>query len=366
MSYKLPLILFICGIAANYLLTIRLIPDPYTFPSTVNVTFGSSNVSDVSIRPFSIEITGETIKDLKKRINNWKRPPSSLTLDHSYGVNVDKLEKLVNYWKNGYQWNAAEKWLNQFPQFKTVIQGLDIHFVHLKGEGNVKNKIPILLINGWSSSFVEFFKVFPLLTQRNGDIAFDIVCPSIPGFGFSEAPLKSGFTAISAADIFAELMKRLGYERFVVHGGDWGAVIGGVLSHKYADLVVGFHTTMPMPSSENLKNIIYNWGTMIFPRFFVSHDKDFGKFTIDSHLWWLEEGGYFHEQATKPDTIGIALSDSPIGLAAYLLDIYVKIVDRLEIETGDSETSVSNDEFLTNVIIYWITNTATSSMRIYK
>ena len=348
----------LAAIGFYWLLNIRFVSDPSTLPGTEDVIFGKSDVSDEKIRTFSVQFPESQLEDLRTRLEMWKKPAPTLqnVKDNSYGINLSVLEKIVDYWKNSYDWKYELARINKMPHHKTIIQGLDIHFIHTVGDRNARFKVPLLLLHGWPGSVLEFYKVIPKLVEARDGLAFDIVCPSIPGYGFSEIPVKPGFSVVSVADIFHKLMMRLGYDKYVVQGGDWGSIIGGVIAHKYHDHIIGYHTNFHVPSVATGMDLLHVAGVLIAPSLVVDKE-DVGKLTFNTFKWWMEETGYMHEQMTKPDTVGIALSDSPVGLAGYVIEKFIGWSDGFPF---------SNDELITNVMLYWLTNTSTSSLRLYK
>jgi len=318
---------------------------------------------DTAIRPFKIEVEDAELVDLKDRLKRTRIQESFPGVNQEYGLHSDVLKKVVHYWLNSYDWRKQEKMLNTYPHFKTQVEGLDIHFIHVKSKKN--NAVPLMLCHGWPGSFVEFTKMIPLLEE------FDLVIPSIPGYGFSEASHKPGLHAFHISRIFVKLMNRLGYSKFVYHAGDWGAIIGRALTRLYPDNVIGFHTTMP----------IGPYTPLSFLRL-VASDLGFGKFVFEDHVKEerrygslsslakrvLQEAGYLHIQATKPDTVGVALNNDPAGLAAYILEKFSTATNwqNLNKPDGGLTEKFSMDELLNNVMIYWITQTATSAARLYK
>lgn len=195
-----------------------------------SITFqdGDKLPSDnVKIEKFTINIDDSVLIDLKERLNKSRITDSLDGVNFEYGFNSEILKKLVDYWNNQYDWRSVEKSLNQYNHFKTQIEGLSVHFVHIKPKEIASNKVvPLILVHGWPGSFVEFYKIIPLLLTPKNGVVFELIIPSIPGYGFSQIPNKPGFNAGHAARIFVKLMKRLGHDKFYYHGGDWGAVIG--------------------------------------------------------------------------------------------------------------------------------------------
>jgi len=327
---------------------------------------------DPTIKKFTVNIPDSVLTDLKDRLKRTRYPPPSIPgTAFEYGFNAKALPKVIEYWSSKYDWRKHEKEMNKYPHFKTQVEGLDIHFIHVKPTKPAKEVKAILLIHGWGTSFYEFLQVIPHLIEPSEDgVAFEVVVPSLPGFAWSEASYKPGLDVIHLARVFSKLMTRLGYEHYLVHGGDWGSPIGKVSAILYPDRIIGFHTTLP-----TAKITLYTLAKVVFGYFIPSHVYDNSKVDIDKVHPIMEkvrflfrESGYFHLQATKPDTIGIALGDSPAGLAAYFLDRFAIFTDpkNIDKEDGGLTEKFTMDQLITNIMIYWVTNTAGTSARIYK
>ncbi|CAG7836555.1 unnamed protein product [Allacma fusca] len=337
---------------------------------------GDGSKDDKSIRPFQIKVEEKVLEDLRKRLKLETSPEGNRLTEpiagqgFQYGFNSNYLKKVGDYWLNKYDWRAREKLLNKHPQFKTTIAGLDIHYVHIKSANNAKYNVtrPLLLLHGWPGSFVELQKIIPLLTDPKEDnINFELVIPSIPGFGFSEAPSKPGFGPVEASQLFLKLMHRIGYERFYVQGGDWGAIIATSMAALYHTNVISIHVNLCISQHPRffLRYIAYS---LFFPLFYSSEET--ARLLPPTkpliNLW--EHSGYLHFQATKPDTIGPALSNSPLGLASYILEKFGVWThsENVKKEDGGLSESFTLDELLDNVMIYWVTNSIGTSMRLYK
>jgi len=273
-----------------------------------------------------------------------------------------------DYWLNKYDWKAREKLLNKYPQFKTNIQGIDIHFQHVKSSNNGKYKKtrPLLLLHGWPGSFVEFQKVIAeLIDPKNSDINFELVIPSLPGYGFSEAAHKPGLGAIEMAQLFKNLMIRIGHKKFYAHGGDWGSLITSNMATLYHENVMGIHLTMcsSMHSRTTLKMFL---GSLAPEYFFSKHEQANLAPLSKTFKFINRESGYMHIQATKPDTVGVGLSNSPLGLAAYILEKFSTWTNRDWISKSDGGLSTwKMDDLLDNLMVYWVTNSITTSTRLY-
>lgn len=329
---------------------------------------------DDSIRPFNIETTTEEIDDLHRRIDQTRSFPALEESQFNYGFNSGYLEKVVSYWRNNFDWRKQVEILNKYPHFKTKIDGIDIHYVHVKPkklpEGT--RAVPLMMVHGWPGSFYEFYGIIPLLTEPSSpdDIVFEVICPSIPGYGFSEAPHKKGFDSVCTAHIFSKLMKRLGFDQFYVQGGDWGSLITTNMAQLEHNTVKGLHINfaVPVPGLLTVLSLVFGrWFPNLFG--FTEHDLKrifpcVKKLVLDT----MKESGYLHIQATKPDTVGRGLNDSPVGLAAYILEKFSTWTNPefRDLEDGGLERKFTLDDLLTNVMIYWTSRSIISSMRFYK
>lgn len=278
---------------------------------------------DTSIRPFKISVSEKVIQDLNHRLDNARLPPAPLEgVNFKYGFNSDYLKVILNYWRNDYKWEKREAFLNKFPQFKTNIQGLDIHFIHVKPADSTIKTLPLLLLHGWPGSVREFYSLIDVLNNpqniKDNGVAFELIVPSLPGYGFSSAPVRKGLGPNQMAVVFTNLMKRLGHTKWYVQGGDWGAMIGSVMATLYPEHVKGYHSNMCVTNApiSFVKHIFASFWPSLIVNSEQSH-KMYPVGKIFSHL--LEETGYLHIQATKPDTVGTALNDSPLGKVYYVL-----------------------------------------------
>lgn len=302
----------------------------------------------MTIAPFTINVPEEDIDDLKHRLANTRWPDEIPGTGWDYGTNLAYIKELCSYWCDKYNWRAHELMLNQFPQFKANVDGLGIHFIHAKGKG--PKPMPLVITHGWPSSFYEMHKVIGPLSDpetHGGDPAdsFDVVAPSLPGYGFSDHAVKRGMDTKSIANLWVNLMKQLGYERFGSQGGDWGAGVTSALGVNHPDRMIGVHLNM------------------------VTAQVDEPTLTPNQRAWWeslqkyrQEEWGYVHLQGTKPQTPSYGLNDSPAGLAAWIVEKWRRWSDC----DGEVERSYTKDELLTTIAIYWFTQSISSSMRLYK
>jgi pimeloyl-ACP methyl ester carboxylesterase len=304
-----------------------------------------------AIKPFQIAVKDATLRDLKDRLARTRWPDQIDGTGWEYGVPLDTMKKLVEHWRTKYDWREQEKKLNKLPQFVTRIDGLDIHFVHVRSKE--KNALPLLIVHGWPGSFVEFTKIIGPLTDPvahggKAEDAFHVVCPSLPGFGFSSKPKERGWSSGRMAEVFAKLMARLGYKRYGAQGGDWGSGITRWLTTGDPAHCVGGHSNFP--SGALPKDDPYRGVTEKERKRMEQRRKELA-----------DQYAYGAIQSTRPLTLGYALNDSPAGLAAWIVDKFWAWSDH----GGKLENSFTLDELITNVMIYWVTETMPSSTRIY-
>jgi pimeloyl-ACP methyl ester carboxylesterase len=308
------------------------------------------------IRPFHLEIPDEALDDLRRRIAATRWPSKELVGDRSQGVQLATLQALARYWTTDYDWRKAEAKLNALPQFKTEIDGVEIHFIHVRSKH--ENALPLIMTHGWPGSVIELLETVGPLTDPiahggNPEDAFDLVLPSIPGYGFSGEPMELGWDPGRVAQAWAELMHRLGYTRYVAQGGDVGASITDAMGRQAPEGLLGIHTNL----------LVTGLGGGTHPS-----DTEEEQAALAALATFRGSGfGYFLEQATRPQTIGYALLDSPVALAAWMLDhdtdSYEKI-SRAFVE-GRPAGNLTRDHILDNVTLYWLTGTGASAARSY-
>ena len=306
----------------------------------------------MAVQPYKIEIPDSVLDDLKSRLERTRWPDELPGTGWDYGSNLDYVKELVEYWRTKFDWHAQEKLINSFSHFKSKVDGLNIHFIHEKGKG--PNPMPLVITHGWPGTFFEMYKVIPMLSDpasHGGDPAdaFDVVAPSMPGYGFSDATDKRGLSVLSISDLWAKLMsENLGYQKFAAQGGDWGARVTAKLGLSHGDKVIGIHTTStssPTPyQGPGTRELSEAENAMLAQRV----------------QWLADEGGYSHIQATKPQTLSYGLNDSPAGLAAWIVEKYRTWSDC----GGDVESRFTKDELLTTITIYWVTQSINSSTRL--
>ena len=320
---------------------------------TIELAAESQESAIAQIEPFTISVPDGVLMDLRDRLARARMPDEPDGVEWRLGTNKAYLTQLVDYWRDEFDWREQERRLNRFEQFKTTIDGIDIHFVHRRSEE--PGAFPLILTHGWPGSFAEFAKVIGPLTDPashggRAEDAFHVVIPSIPGYGFSDRPRQLGYGSERTAAIFAELMARLGYERYGAQGGDLGAGISRWMAINDAEHVAGLHLNLCGADPPDPDN-----PTAGVPPAEVALRRERAAF------WTDEERGYSHIQGTKPQTLGYGLNDSPVGLAAWIVEKYRSWCDC----GGNPETKFSKDELLTTITIYWVTQTATSAARYY-
>jgi len=323
----------------------------------------AADIDDVSIRPFSVNVPDDVLADLHNRITATRMPDRELVGDASQGVQLATLQKLMSYWGSEYDWRTFEAKLNGLPQFVTQIDGLDVHFIHVRSQH--ENALPVLLTHGWPGSIVEMLDVVGPLTDPtahggSAEDAFDVVIPSIPGYGFSGKPTTTGWHAGHIAQAWAELMGRLGYARYTAQGGDQGAVVTNAMALQAPDGLLGVHF-----------NFLVNFPPAVAASAFGGAPAPAGMSEAEQTALKAVSAtikrGYIVEQGQTPQTIGYGLADSPAGLATWMLDhdadSYAKISRAF---VGGSPTgNLSRDRVVDNITLYWLTNTATSAARLY-
>lgn len=327
------------------------------------------------VKSFKIKASEDQLKKLKEQLSDTDFLRSPLE-DSAFknGFNADKLKKIAKYWRDEYlpKWSSQEQFLNKFPQFTTKVQGLDIHFIHAKpidnGKLESKRVIPLLILHGWPGSIREFYEVIPKLITPNdeNDFVFEVIAPSLPGYGWSQGASKGGFGSLHYATVLRNLMLKLNFDRFLVQGGDWGSIIGNQLTTLYPENVIGYHSNMCLVSTPLafIKMLIAS----LFPSRFVKQGLEDFHFPILPQIReGIRETGYFHINATKPETVGIAVGANPLGLAAYILEKFSTAVDkdnRSDSEGGLDKT-FTMDSLLDNLMIYYLSNAFQTSVRIY-
>jgi pimeloyl-ACP methyl ester carboxylesterase len=310
-----------------------------------------------AVRPFQVEVSRGALDDLRDRIRRTRWPDKELVADRSQGVQLAAAQALASYWLDEYDFGRVESRLNALPQFVTDIDGLDIHFVHVKSRH--ENALPLIMTHGWPGSVIELLDTVGPLTDPTSyggraEDAFDLVLPSLPGYGFSARPAEIGWDLGRTARAWAELMRRLGYARYVAQGGDVGAGVTDAMSRQAPEGLIGVHTNLLVPALGN---------TAALP---ASTEQE--RAALAAIKTFQSTGnGYFVEQSTRPETIGYALLDSPVALAAWMVDhdtdAYYKIADAF-VEDKPSG-NLTRDHIIDNITLYWLTGTGASAARSY-
>jgi len=334
---------------------------------------GEGGDDDISLKPFTFAADKEQLEDLKKRIKNdlTRLAPALEDSAFSYGFHTEELENLARYWLEEFDWSSEEKLLNSFPHFTTEISGLQVHFIRAQPKPKKGQVVlPLLLVHGWPGSVIEFLDIIPILVKGNEKVAFEVIAPSIPGYAFSSSPTKKGFNAKEAAAVFNTLMGRLGHKKFVAQGGDWGAFITTNLATLFPESVLGLHLNLPPVLSPGGSLRLLAASLPGLGRLLVDTEDLQLASSLGKHIGTLlQETGYFHIQASKPDTVGIGLSSSPLGLAAYIMEKFSTWTNPSLTDAKDgglSNLRIQKNRILANVMIYWLTNSITSSVRFYK
>jgi pimeloyl-ACP methyl ester carboxylesterase len=314
-------------------------------------------VDDSAIRPFTIDVREEQLEDFRRRIAATRWPSKELVADRSQGVQLATLQELARYWTTDYDWRKCETKLNALPQFTTEIDGVEIHFIHVRSAH--EDALPLIMTHGWPGSVIELLETIGPLTDPTAhggqaEDAFHLVLPSLPGYGFSSEPAELGWDAARTARAWAELMDRLGYDRYVAQGGDVGALVTDLMGRQAVEGLVGYHL--------NLLTAVLAIGDQL-PK-----ESEQERAAAEAVATFREDGfGYFLEMATRPQTIGYALLDSPVALAAWLLDhdtdSYYKI-SRAFVD-GEPVGNLTRENIVDNITLYWLTGTAAAAARSY-
>jgi pimeloyl-ACP methyl ester carboxylesterase len=323
----------------------------------MEIVMTSAAETAIDIRPFQVEIPEEELAELRRRIEATRWPSKELVADRSQGVQLATLQALARYWTTDYDWRRCEARLNALPQFTTEIDGVDIHFIHVRSRH--ENALPLIMTHGWPGSVIELLETVGPLTDPtasggHAEDAFDLVLPSLPGYGFSGEPTELGWDAARTARAWAELMRRLGYTRYVAQGGDVGALVTDLMGRQAVEGLVGYHLNLLTAVLAIVDHL---------PR-----ESEQERAAAAAVATFRQDGfGYFLEMATRPQTIGYALLDSPVGLAAWLLDhdtdSYYKI-SRAFVD-GEPVGNLTRDTIVDNITLYWLTGTAASAARSY-
>jgi len=302
------------------------------------------------VKPFRIEVSDAELADLRRRLEATRWPDPETVDDWSQGIPLAYVQEVCAYWAREYDWRAREARLNRFPQYTTAVDGCDIHFIHVRSPR--EDALPLIITHGWPGSVVEFHKIIEPLADPTGHgghagDAFHVVCPSLPGYGFSGKPEEPGWGVERIADAWSRLMVRLGYDRYVAQGGDWGAMVTTCIAQRDDAHCLGVHLNMPiaLPDPETMNELTESERSALA--------------ALEHYQEW--DSGYSKEQSTRPQTVGYGLADSPAGLAAWILEKFQSWTDC----DGHPENVLTRDELLDNVMFYWVPATGASSARLY-
>ena len=318
-------------------------------------------IEDNAIHPFRVNIPEEQLVDLRRRITATRWPDKETVADQSQGAQLARIQELVRYWGKDYDWRKAEAKLNSLPQFKTNIDGLDIHFIHVRSRH--QNALPVIITHGWPGSVLELIKVIgpladPTANGGSAEDAFDVVIPSVPGYGFSSKPSGTGWDPDRIAQTWAELMQRLGYTRYVAQGGDWGAPISSAMARQASAGLLGIHLNLPATVPPEVAAVLPMGGPA------PAGLSDNERAVVESLIAYAKKGNsaYFVMMTARPQTIGYGVADSPAFLAAWML-VHPGFAQWTY--GADPEKSPTKDDVLDDITLYWLTNSATSAGRLY-
>jgi pimeloyl-ACP methyl ester carboxylesterase len=334
----------------------------FAAPATAGAPAAAANAAvGNEIRPFHVQVPQAQLDDLRARIKATRWPDRETVKDSTQGVQLATVQALADYWANDYDWRKVEARLNALPQFVTNIDGVDIHFIHVRSKH--KNALPLIVTHGWPGSVIEQLKIIdPLVnpTAHGGkaEDAFDVVIPSLPGHGFSGKPTETGWGPERTAHAFGELMTRLGYKKYAAQGGDWGAIVTDFMAVQQAPGLLGIHTNMAGAVPVELDKAL--WAGNPLPAGLSAEEKK----ATEQLSFVYDHVGYARLMASRPQTL-TGLTDSPVGLAAFLLDHDVPSQELISRVFAGQKEGLSRDDVLDNITLYWLTNTAVSASRFY-
>ena len=336
--------------------TLNQVSRPSTTGTPIDIDDNQLANNGSSITPFEIVVPDAAISDLKTRLQNTRLPDQISETTWEYGTDKTYLTELIDYWENEFDWKEQERTLNEFDHFKTEIDEIEMHFIHQRSEH--PDAIPLMIVHGWPGSISEFSKIIdplvdPVAYGGSASDAFHVITPSLPGFGFSSAPTQPGYSPEKIAHILAALMEKIGYQRYAIAGGDWGAIINRYLAFNYPDRLIGLHSNMMLAGPPTDRE----------QRADVTQAEETARAARGAYM--QNERAYQQIQGSKPQTLGYGLNDSPTGLAAWIVEKFHGWTDMPQGATGYLDNHFTKDELLTNIAIYWFTGTITSSTRIY-
>jgi pimeloyl-ACP methyl ester carboxylesterase len=316
----------------------------------------------MNIRPFHVNVPDAELTELRRRINATRWPERETVTDASQGVKLATIQKLANYWATDYDWRKCEAKLNALPQFITEIDGLDIHFIHVRSKH--ENALPLIVTHGWPGSIIEQMKIIDPLTNptahgASASDAFHLAIPSMPGYGFSGKPTTTGWDPAHIARAWVVLMKRLGYTKFVAQGGDWGALVVDMMGVQAPLELIGIHTNMPGAVPPDIEKAVQTGGSA--PSGLSDEERD--RYEKLKHFF-AKEVAYGLEMGNRPQTL-YGIADSPVGLAAWILDHDSLSLELISRAFDGYPTGLTRDDVLDNITLFWLTNTAISAARLY-
>ncbi len=329
-------------------------------PGVASVPAAATVQADTEVRAFRVDVPDDALADLRRRLLATRWPDKETVQDRSQGVPLENLQGLAHYWSTEYDWRKVEARLNALPQFTTSIDGVDIHFIH--GRSRHKNALPVVITHGWPGSVIEQLKIIAPLTDPtahggNAEDAFDVVIPSLPGYGFSGRPTATGWDPDRIARVWAELMKRLGYTYYVAQGGDWGTPVSSAMARQAVAGLRGIHINLPATVPAEVAMAL---GSGTAPAGLTEKERAVFEVLVASAK--KGNSAYFTMLTARPQTVGYGATDSPAGLAAWIL-VHAGFADW---NYGDDpEQTLTRDDVLDNITLYWLTNTAASSGRLY-
>jgi pimeloyl-ACP methyl ester carboxylesterase len=330
-------------------------------PATVAERLNAQTADTTAIRPFRVDVPEADLIELRRRINATRFPDKETVADFSQGVPLATVQKLAHYWATEYDWRKVEARINAVPNFITEIDGLDIHFIHVRSKH--ENALPVVVTHGWPGSIIEQLKIIDPLTNptaygKSASDAFDVVIPSMPGYGFSGKPTSTGWDAPRIARAWSVLMKRLGYTKFVAQGGDWGAIVTELMATQGDPALIGVHTSMPNAVPAEID------AAAAARRPVPSGLSDEERRAYERLAFFYTQVYYAFHMGTRPQTL-VGLADSPVGLATFMIDHDARSLELIARSFNGVAEGLTRDDVLDNVTLFWLTNTGVSAARLY-